>query len=275
MADTSPPNRLAPWRERLYVVIFEHHTREGKLFDVALLGAILASVLAVMLESVAEIRIQYGGMLRVLEWGFTLLFTAEYVCRLVAVRRPLRYALSFFGVVDVLAIIPTYLSFFVFGAQSLIVIRALRLLRVFRILKLGEYTGEAAFLMNALRASREKITVFLTTVLTVIMIVGSMMYLIEGEAHGFTSIPKAVYWAIVTMTTVGYGDITPQTIPGQVLASALMIIGYGVIAVPTGIVTVELSRAKGGGAAGKKCEDCGRAGHDNDAAHCKYCGTAL
>jgi voltage-gated potassium channel len=255
--------KLAPWREEMYVVIFEHHTRAGKLFDVALLAMILASVVAVMLESVAEIRVAYGPLLRVLEWGFTLLFTAEYICRLIAVRRPVRYALSFFGVVDVLAIIPTYLSFFVLGAQSLIVIRALRLLRVFRILKLGEYTGEAAFLMNALRASREKITVFLMTVLTVILIVGSMMYLIEGEANGFTSIPKSVYWAIVTMTTV----------PGQLLASALMILGYGVIAVPTGIVTVELNRA--GRGKGRRCEGCSKQGHDADAAFCKYCGAPL
>jgi voltage-gated potassium channel len=197
------------------------------------------------------------------------------VLRLVSARRPLLYGLSFFGLVDLLSIVPTYLSLVIEGSQSLLVIRILRLLRVFRILKLSYYLGEATTLMRALRASRAKITVFLFTVVTVVVIAGAVMYLVEGEANGFSSIPTGMYWAVVTMTTVGYGDISPKTVLGQILASLLMIIGYGVIAVPTGIVSVELAQAVRQNAMHRTCESCRREGHDSDASHCKYCGTAL
>jgi voltage-gated potassium channel len=263
------------WRERLHEVIFEAETPEGKAFDVALLVCIVASVITVLLESVGSIRAQYGPALRGLEWGFTLLFTVEYVLRLVSVGRPVRYALSFFGVVDLLAIVPTYLSVFVAGAQSLIVIRALRLLRIFRVLKLAHFVGEAQMLRAALRASLRKIIVFLGAVLTIVLIVGSLMYLVEGEGGGFTSIPQGMYWAIVTLTTVGYGDIAPQTVIGQLLASIVMILGYGIIAVPTGIVTVELAQARRVPITTEACPDCGAGGHDGDAAFCKFCGARL
>ena len=265
----------AHWRDQLREVIFEHDTRAGKLFDVALLWSILLSVLAVLLESVAEIRHSYGPYLQVVEWVFTFLFTAEYLVRLITVPDARRYAISFFGIVDVLAIIPTYLSLFLPGAQSLLVIRALRLLRVFRVLKLGQHVGEARLLVQAMRASRHKITVFLSAVLACVLIIGALMYLIEGEANGFTSIPVSIYWAIVTMTTVGYGDIAPKTLLGQIVASLLMIVGYGVIAVPTGIVTVELSQAVRQLGDLRTCPDCGTEGHDRDAKYCKYCGTKL
>jgi voltage-gated potassium channel len=263
------------WRERLHEIIFEAETPEGKAFDVALLVCIVASVVTVLLESVGPIRAEYGPILRGLEWGFTLLFTVEYVLRLVSVGRPMGYALSFFGIVDLLAIVPTYLSVFVAGAQSLIVIRALRLLRIFRVLKLAHFVGEARMLRAALHASLRKITVFLGTVLTIVLIVGSLMYLVEGEASGFSSIPQGMYWAIVTLTTVGYGDIAPQTILGKLLASVVMILGYGIIAVPTGIVTVELAHARRMPITTEACPDCGSGGHDSDADFCKFCGARL
>ncbi|MEZ5355823.1 MAG: ion transporter [Bryobacteraceae bacterium] len=266
---------MRPWRNKLYVIIFEHETWGGRAFDVALLWCIVGSVMAVMLESVTSIRNAHGPLLRSVEWAFTLLFTVEYVLRLVSIGRPLRYVFSLFGLVDVLSVIPTYASLLLPGAQSLLVLRALRLLRVFRILKLGEYVGEAHVLAQALRASRQKITVFVSAVLTIVLIVGAMMYLIEGEEHGFTSIPVSVYWAVVTMTTVGYGDIAPQTVAGQVLASALMIIGYGVIAVPTGIVSVELAQAVHGGVGAQTCPACACQDHDGDANYCKRCGQDL
>jgi len=237
--------------------------------------SILLSVFAVLLESVASIRQTYGNALRVAEWTFTVLFTIEYILRLACVGKPVRYALSFFGMVDLLAVVPTYMSFVLPGTQTLLVIRALRLLRVFRVLKLGQYIGAARSLGAALRASRQKITVFLSALLTIVVIVGALMYLIEGEANGFTSIPVSIYWAIVTMTTVGYGDIAPKTILGQIVASALMITGYAVIAVPTGIITVELAQATRQGMISAACPGCGRQGHDSDARHCKHCGALL
>lgn len=261
-------------QHRLYEIIFEADTRVGRAFDIALIVLILLSVLAVMLESVAAIRQQYGPLLRAVEWFFTILFTIEYGLRLAAVRRPARYAFSFFGLVDLAAILPTYVSLYFAGAQSLLVVRSLRLLRIFRVLKLVRYTGEAQVLSRALRASRAKIIVFLQTVITIVLIVGTLMYLIEGEASGFTSIPRSIYWAIVTMTTVGYGDITPVTVLGQVLAAVMMIIGYGIIAVPTGIVSVELARASGPGST-QTCPHCLAQSHDFDAVFCKYCGTRL
>jgi voltage-gated potassium channel len=273
---TIPGTRSARpgWRARLHEVIFESDTRAGRTFDVALLLAVLVSVLAVMLESVADIRARHGDLLRAIEWTLTVAFTIEYVLRLLAVDRPARYAVSFFGVVDLLAIAPTYLSLVVPETQSFMVVRAIRLLRVFRIFKLGQFLGEAHVLVTALRASRRKITVFVGGVVMVVVIVGALMYVIEGEAHGFTSIPTSMYWAVVTMTTVGYGDISPRTPLGQFLASLLMILGYGVIAVPTGIVSVELAQASRP-VSRQACPACGVEGHDVDAAHCKYCGASL
>jgi voltage-gated potassium channel len=262
------------WQARLHEVVFEADTRAGRAFDIGLLVAILVSVVAVMLESVPAIRREYGDELRVIEWAVTLLFTVEYGLRLLAVDHPWRYARSFLGVVDLLSILPTYLALIVPSTQSLMVIRVIRLLRVFRILKLAQFLGEAQVLVTALRASRRKITVFLGGIVTVVVIMGALMYVIEGEAHGFTSIPTSMYWAVVTMTTVGYGDIAPRTPIGQFLASLLMILGYAIIAVPTGIVSVELAHA-GRHVSRQACPACGAEGHDADASHCKYCGAAL
>ena len=271
MTDTSSSRKA-----RLHEIIFEADTPAGKAFDIVLLILIVLSVVAVMLESVVSVRSQYGPWLRAFEWIVTILFTIEYVLRLYCVGRPVRYARSFFGVVDFLSILPSYLSVIIPGAQSFMVIRALRLLRVFRVLKLAHFVGEASELTAALRASARKIIVFLGAVLTLVTIVGSLMYLIEGEAHGFTNIPVSIYWAIVTMTTVGYGDIAPQTPLGKILASAIMIMGYGIIAVPTGIVSVELAGvAKGKKVSTQACPDCGAGGHAPDAVHCKYCGSKL
>ncbi len=263
-------------RARLHEVIFESDTRAGRYFDLALIWLILLSVATVVLESVREVREQYGKLLYTLEWAFTLLFTVEYFLRLLSVRRPLRYSTSFFGVVDLLAIIPTYLSVFVPGSQYLLVIRILRLLRVFRLLKLSEYVSEADTLRLALRASRRKISVFISAVVLLVVIIGALMYVIEGEAHGFTSIPVSIYWAIVTLTTVGYGDLSPKTSLGKMLASIVMVIGYGIIAVPTGIVSVELAHAvREKRVSGQSCPLCAAEGHDPDAIYCKYCGEKL
>ena len=266
---------LTGWRARAHEVIYEADTPSGKAFDVALIAAILASIIVVMLESVAEVRAEHGDALRAAEWAFTLLFTVEYVLRLLCVERPGRYAASFYGIVDLLAIVPTYLSVLLPGAQYLIVIRSLRILRVFRVLKLAHYMEEIEVMARALRASARKILVFLYSVLTLVVVLGALMYLIEGAENGFTSMPRSVYWAIVTLTTVGYGDIAPQTAPGQVLASAIMILGYGIIAVPTGIVTVEMSRASRQPISGQACPACAAEGHAHDAVHCKYCGSKL
>jgi voltage-gated potassium channel len=265
----------ASWRARLHEIIFEADTPAGKAFDIALLIAIVLSVLAVLLESVASIRTQYGPLLRATEWFFTILFTVEYVLRLICVGRPIRYARSFYGIIDLLAILPTYLSFLIAGSQSLIVIRALRLLRVFRVLKLAHFVGEASLLRAAVYASTRKIIVFLCFILILTVIVGSLMYLIEGEANGFTSIPQSVYWAIVTMTTVGYGDIAPATVVGKILASLVMILGYGIIAVPTGIVTVELAAARRRVITTQSCPQCATEIHDPEANYCRICGAKL
>jgi len=272
---TARPLAARPrWRTRLHEVIFEADTPAGRAFDIALLIVIVVSVVAVMLESVADIRRRYGDLLRVLEWVVTITFTIEYVLRLLAVDRPSRYARSFFGIVDLLAIVPTYLGLFVPEAHSLMVVRVVRLLRVFRVLKLARFLGEAQLLLRALRASRRKITVFLGAIVTVVIVVGALMYVIEGEANGFTSIPTSMYWAVVTLTTVGYGDIAPRTTLGQLLAALLMILGYGIIAVPTGIVTVELANASRA-VSRQACPGCGIEGHDVDATHCKACGAHL
>lgn len=262
-----------PWRLKLHEIIFEADTGPGRAFDIFLLFCILLSVVAVLLESVAEIRARFGVPLRITEWIFTVLFTVEYILRLICIGKPLRYALSFFGIVDLLAVIPSYLSLVVTGTQSLIVIRAIRLLRVFRILKLGHFVGEARILRASLKASSKKIIVFLGAVFSLMLIIGALMYLIEGEAGGFTNIPQSIYWAIVTMTTVGYGDIAPATLFGKILASAVMIMGYGIIAVPTGIVTVHMATAQK--ISTRVCPQCASEGHDMDAKYCKYCGTKL
>jgi voltage-gated potassium channel len=275
MADLHRVDRhRAPWRDKWHEVIFGHDTAAGRLFDVVLLTLILLSVLTVLLESVRSIREQYGTYFRAAEWTFTSLFSIEYVARLVSARNAKHYATSFFGVVDLLSIAPIYLSF-VFGAtHSFTVVRSLRLLRVFRILKLTEYIGEAAVLRVNLQESIRKITVFLFAVLAVVIIAGALMFEIEGEANGFTSIPTAMYWAIVTVTTVGYGDISPKTVIGRILASMLMIVGYGIIAVPTGIVTFEFARASAAGPV-RICSACLLQPHDRDAVFCKRCGTRL
>jgi len=262
-------------RERTYEIIFGHHTPAGRAFDVALILSIITSVFVVMMESVQSLRVEHGTLLRALEWGFTILFTIEYALRLWCSPKPARYARSFFGVVDLLAILPTYLSLVLPGGQALLSVRALRLLRVFRILKLAHHVSESRVLMRALSQSRDKITVFIATILTMVVILGSLMYLVEGGANGFTSIPRSVYWAIVTLTTVGYGDIAPQTNMGQALAAVVMIMGYAIIAVPTGIVTVELGNVVRQARSERVCSNCGAAGHDSDAKHCNKCGAEL
>jgi voltage-gated potassium channel len=263
---------------RLHEVIFEADTPAGRAFDVALFSAILLSVLVVMLDSVRALNRAFGPTLRGAEWALTALFTIEYVLRLLSVRRPLRYALSFFGLVDLLAILPAYLSLVAPEGRYLLSVRVLRMLRVFRVLKLAPFLSEGAVLGQALRASRHKIAVFLFTVVTLVVLIGAVMYVIEGEANGFTSIPQSMYWAIVTLTTVGYGDISPKTVVGQALASIVMIMGYGIIAVPTGIVTTELARAGGmggGSISTQACRACGAEGHAPDARYCRRCGNAL
>ncbi len=268
---------LGPIRQKLNDIIFGAETPMGKLFDVVLIISILLSVTAIMLDSVPGIQLKYGAELFYIEWFFTILFSMEYLTRLFCVRHPILYARSFFGIVDLISIIPTYLSLFIPGAQYMLVIRVLRVLRLFRILKLAEYMGEANILMGALDKSRRKIMVFLYTVLTLVVIFGAMMYMVEGGGNGFTSIPKSVYWAIVTLTTVGYGDIVPQSPIGQALSSAVMIMGYGIIAVPTGIYSAELVKAyrDQDDVNNEACPTCGKTGHDNDADFCKYCGHSL
>lgn len=262
------------WRNRLHEIIFEADTVAGKTFDVLLLWMILISVVVVILESVQSFRADYGKWLSGLEWGLTIVFTLEYFLRLVSVRRPLRYATSFFGIIDLLAILPTYLSFFLPGVHYLLAIRVLRLLRIFRILKLTEYVSEAEVITSALKASAKKISVFLLAVLALVTIIGSIMYVIEGEENGFTDIPTSIYWAVVTMTTVGYGDLSPKTAIGKAFASLVMILGYAIIAVPTGIVTVALSR-KTNRISTQMCPECHTQDHDADAIYCKYCASAL
>lgn len=259
-------------RRQIRHVIFEHDTPAAKAFDVALLVVIVFSVLLVMLESVDEYNDRYATQLLVLEWIVTILFTIEYIARLATVERPARYARSFFGVIDLMAILPVYVSLFIPGAQSLLVIRSLRLLRVFRVFKMAHWLSEANYLIRAIRSSSRKIMVFLIVVVLLNVIVGSTMYLIEGPEHGFDSMFRGVYWSIVTMSTVGFGDIAPSTAPGQVLAAILMIIGYSVIAVPTGIVSAEVA-----GRAQREisCRGCGSAAHSSTARFCDACGFAL
>lgn len=262
-------------RKRLHDIIFQHDDPAERAFDVVVIAAIVLSVAVVMLDSVESISARYGGALSAAEWFFTILFTIEYLLRLWTSPRPLAYARSFYGVVDLLSVLPTWLSILFPAGRFLVVLRALRVLRVFRILKLAEYVEQGAVLSAALRASRYKITVFVTAVVTLSVIVGSLMYLVEGPEAGFTSIPQSVYWAIVTLTTVGYGDIAPESPLGKALAATLMIMGYGIIAVPTGIVTLELDRASRSAEVPRVCPGCGVARHESDAAFCRYCGTEL
>lgn len=260
-------------RKRLYRIIFESDTRAGRIFDQALLGIILFSIVVVMLESYGPIRAKYASQLRVIEWAVTIIFTIEYILRIWVTDNSLRYIRSLYGIIDLLALLPSYLGLFIPGGQSLLVIRMLRLLRIFRILKLTQYITAGRNIVAALKASKEKIGVFMLFVLTLSVIIGTLMYLIEGEENGFTDIPTSIYWAIVTLTTVGYGDISPVSLPGKFFASLVMMLGYAIIAVPTGIVTASfISRSATNS---QVCSNCMFDKHDDDAKYCKKCGTSL
>jgi len=264
-------------KERLHEIIFEADTRAGKLFDLTIMAFIVASTIVVMLESVEWMRLKYGRIFYAVEWGFTTVFTIEYLLRLYTIRRPVKYATSFFGIIDLLSILPAYASLFIPGAQTLLAIRALRLIRIFRVFKLGYFVKEGFLIVSALRASRAKITVFLTFVFLSVIVIGAVMYMVEGGVNkDFSSIPQSMYWAIVTLTTVGYGDLTPITGFGQFLSAFVMILGYSVIAVPTGIVSAEMIRStKQVSTNTQACPVCSHEGHDNDADYCKYCGSKL
>lgn len=272
-----PQSESSAFRDKLHEVIFEADTPEGKAFDVILLILIAASVLTVMLESIEPLQRQYAALFTVVEWMFTVFFTIEYLLRLYCVLRPMKYATSFFGIIDLLAILPSYLALFLPTAQYFLIIRAFRLIRIFRIFKMAHFINEGDIIIQALRASRAKITVFLTFVSLLVIIIGAVMYLIEGGSNeGFSSIPRGVYWSVVTLTTVGYGDITPRTELGQLISAVVMILGYAIIAVPTGIVSAEFVKEyKSGKANTQACRYCGQEGHDPDAIHCKYCGEKL
>jgi voltage-gated potassium channel len=264
-------------REEVWRIIFHHDTKWAKRFDVILLWLIGASVIVIMLESVEALAAKHETLFHVFEWIFTIVFTIEYALRIWAVRRKKRYILSFFGIVDLLSILATYLGLFFAGSQYLMMIRILRLLRMFRVLKMARHVGEANVLLDALRASRTKILVFVFGVLTLVCIEGTLMYLVEGrhEGSGFTSIPTSIYWGIVTITTVGYGDIAPMTVLGKVMASVIMLTGFAIIAVPTGIVTAEIGRRMRIEMDARKCGNCGLSGHDPAAEYCKMCGKEL
>ncbi len=265
------------WRERVWRVIFMSDTRSGQLFDVLLLVLIGTSVGVVMLESVSSLRAKYGYTFFILEWIFTLFFTAEYITRLLVVRKRRRYALSFFGIVDLLSILPTFLALFFAGTQYLMVIRILRLLRMFRVLKMAHHFGQVNVLLNAMRSSGPKVSVFLFFMLTLVSIEGTLMYLVEGGTNpGFSSIPQSIYWAIVTVTTVGYGDVAPLTVIGKILSSIIMLSGFSIIAVPAGIVTAEIGREQRALQMDRrKCGECGWTGHDPAANFCKHCGSKM
>lgn len=276
MSSPRPELTMAPWRQRLYIIIFEADTRAGRWFDQAVLVLILLSLLVVMADSVQQIHQQHHQALQVMEWVFTVLFTLEYLARLMCAPHPWRYATSFFGIVDLLAVLPTYIALLVPEAHALIDVRVLRLLRVFRIFKLAAYVAEYRFMGAALMASRRKITVFLSVVLMVVLVMGTLMYVVEGPTHGFTSIPTAVYWAITTMTTVGFGDLTPKTDLGRFIASVMMLLGWGTLAVPTGIVTAEMaSQRSRQPITTRSCPACMTEGHLPEARYCSHCGTRL
>ncbi len=265
-------------KKKLYEIVFEADTREGKIFDVALLVVIAFSILVVMLESVPELRQEHRTFFINIEWVITIIFTVEYLLRIYIVEKPLKYVVSFYGIIDLFSTLPSYLSLFILGAQGLIVIRSLRLLRIFRILKMPRHLKESNLLIEALKASKQKIFVFLFAVAMIVIIVGTIMYIVEPAEAGFTSIPRSVYWAIVTLTTVGYGDIAPTTPLGQFIAGFVMILGYAIIAVPTGIVTSQINSQnikKQHQLSTQVCPSCLSEGHDSDAIFCKYCGTEL
>jgi len=262
-------------RQTVRQVIFEADTPAGRAFDIGLILCILISVVSVLLDSVARIHARHGELLYVVEWFFTILFTVEYALRLWCIQHPVRYARSFYGIVDLVGILPTYLSVLFAGTQYLLVVRILRVLRVFRVLRMVHFVGEATLLTEALKASSRKIIVFISTVLALVVVFGCLMYLIEGADSGFTSIPKSIYWAVITLTTVGYGDVAPVTPLGQAFATIVMILGYGIIAVPTGIVTLELSEAHRRMANTKTCPSCAAEGHIPEAAFCWRCGEHL
>jgi len=259
-------------KQRIYIVIFGTDTPAGKRFDLILIYAIVLSVAAFMLDSVEAVSASYGKYLRILEWAFTLAFTVEYLVRIYCSPKPLAYIRSAYGMIDLLSILPTYLSFFFPGTSYVLIVRLLRVFRIFRILKLVRLSGEANILTRSLWASRRKIFVFFTGIIVAATIIGSFMFLIEGPGNGFTSIPKSVYWTIVTITTVGYGDITPQTALGQGLAALTMLLGYSVIAVPTGILTAELATEMQRARVTRVCHNCNHSGHEEDAYHCRFCG---
>ncbi len=269
------PGSSTGLRNRFYRLLFHHDTPAERNFDLALIATIVASVVIVLLDSEPSIKARWHQALLVAEWVFTILFTIEYGLRLWAVRRPLRYATSFFGVIDLLAILPSYLSLLIAGSQYLLVIRVLRLLRIFRILKLVQYSSEAGVLITALMRSRRKIAVFVCTVVTIVIIFGALMYVIEGPAHGFTSIPTGMYWAVVTMGTVGFGDISPGTPVGRFITSILILIGYSIIAVPTGIYTAELASTLRPKRRQVRCPECALTDHEQEAWHCRRCGHSL
>ncbi len=280
MPDPTTPDPFPPWRVRLHEIIFEADDTAGKVFDIALLLAILASVLVIVLDSVQSIRTSYHGLFVGLEWFFTVLFTVEYVLRIIAVRRPIRFIFSFYGLVDLLSILPTYLGLLVPGTQNLMVIRMLRMLRIFRVLKLVQFMGEAQALRHAFYQSRHKIGVFLTTVLIIITIMSAVMFMVESSAgnEDFSSLPQAMYWAVVTMTTVGYGDITPITTLGKLLSAIMMLIGYSLIIVPAGILSAQIateSTRHARRSTTQFCPSCSREGHEYDAVYCKFCGAKL
>lgn len=260
-------------KENIYEIIFEADTPKGKIFDITLLIAIILSILSVLLESVEHIEKEYGDYIRILEWFITALFTIEYAARVFVVKKPFKYIFSFYGIIDLLALLPSYLAFFLTGVSGLAVIRGLRLIRIFRIFKLSRYTNEGRVLIKALVDSRHKLSVFLVSILTIVTIIGAIMYIVEGPENGFKSIPESIYWAVVTITTVGYGDISPHTGLGKLISSFLMIIGYAIIAVPTGIVGAELNKKQK--ITTQVCPECLKEGHDYDAEFCKYCGTKL
>lgn len=267
------------WRHKLHEIIYGTHTPAGKLFDIVLLVVILYSIIVVMLESVPAINARYHSFLDTSEWIVTILFTIEYILRIICIKKPGKYIFSFFGIIDLLSTLPKYLSFFVAGSQYITAFRALRLLRVFRILKLVRFIGESNNLLRALQASRTKIFVFVFFVMIISVLLGTIMYLVEGPKHGFNSIPHSVYWTIVTLTTVGYGDISPQTGLGQIIATLIMIIGYGIIAVPTGIVSAQYTAAKNDAKEalddGRSCRNCGTEVHRKDSDYCRKCGKKL
>lgn len=276
MSTTVKNNGLRPWQNKMHEVIFEAETFAGKAFDIILLIMIVISIVVVMLESVPSINKTYGTELLILEWGITIIFTLEYIARIMCVGNIRKYLFSFYGIVDLLSIIPTYIGVFVTGTHSLSVIRSLRLLRIFRVLKMGQFLGEANLLIRSLKASKAKIIVFLVFVLSLTFILGSLMYIVESPEAGFTSIPRSIYWAIVTLTTVGYGDIAPQTDLGQFIASIVMLTGYAIIAVPTGIISAEIARQdKKHEPSTQVCPNCSQEGHDEDAEYCKFCGSKL